>query len=166
MKKSLRGSLGVLMVVLWGLSISAEQRVLRPPKPLRTASPAACSELTAAETSAPQLLAKIADAQIAYLHLRSEEDYIGPQSRRCEAVIYAGFDRLSRLESPAAAEALASLANDPDMLWNFADLPALSTAIAGGMGPMVLSYLRPLAGKSVLASEAVRCIGAGHDNCM
>jgi hypothetical protein len=77
----------------------------------------------------------------------------------------SGFERLGKIKTQAAAEAVAKLVLDKRLELDSADRLAIASHIVeGGLGPLVSPLLRAHRDDSLLAKEIVSCVG--NKTCM
>ena len=127
------------------------------------AFPAACASLTSIEITPDQLATRVAGAQSARLAL--PRDANAPASRQCESVVLRSFERLGKIKTQAAAEAVTTLVLNRRLQLDSADRSAIAShIIEGGLGPLVGPLLYPHRDESILAREIVSCIG--QKTCM
>jgi hypothetical protein len=125
--------------------------------------PSACANLSVAEQTPESLSARIAAARSARLALPGDDN--ARESKQCESVVMKGFERLGKIKTPAAAEAVAKLVLDKKLALDSADRPAIASyIIEGGLGPLVSPLLRSHTDESLLARDIVSCVG--QKTCM
>lgn len=125
--------------------------------------PTACANLSTTAVAPDSLSQRIAAAQGARLTLVGGENT--PASRQCESVVMAGFERLGKIKTQAAAQAVVKLVLDKKLNLDSADRPAIASyIIEGGLGPLISPLLWPHRDQSLLAREIVSCVG--QKTCM